>query len=133
MNSVMRKRPPTAKKPASPRRLKLHLGLMEHRHLPARPDARPRVHVHDDRPEPTQIGGRACRGILTDSAHRLAGVEDRPVLPVRIDRGVTAGRAHGERHQRLPKMRVVAMMAFVVVMAWSATFITAGLLFFHFQ
>jgi hypothetical protein len=37
-------------------------------------------------------------GNLVYAANRLAVVEDRPVLPVRIDRGVAAGRAHGQRH-----------------------------------
>jgi hypothetical protein len=64
--------------------------------LPARADARPRVHVHRDRPEPSRARG----GVLIDPANRLAVVKGRPVLPVRIDRGVSAGRAHGERHHR---------------------------------
>ena len=32
----------------------------------------------------------------------MTGVENRPVLAIGIDRGVTAGRAHGEQHQRPP-------------------------------
>ena len=45
--------------------------------------------------------GRARGGILIEAPDRLAGVVARPVLTVGIDRGVTAGRAHGERHDEL--------------------------------
>ena len=55
----------------------------------------------------------------------LPFVVDRPVLPVLTDGGVTAGRAHGERHQRVPKLAMM-MMAFVVVRAWLATLSQPG-------
>jgi len=47
---------------------------------------------------PQPVRSRARGDILIDAANRLAVLEDRPVLAVGIDRGMTAGRAHGERH-----------------------------------